>query len=158
MNKQGLLLLAVFSSLLLLSAECYSAERVSDHLLVKVFFNNDRLDPEISCTKVFPVERPVKKTKAVARAALEELLKGPTGGEKAKGYYTHINNNVKIQRLSVKNGVARADFNQALDYRVAGSCRVQAIRAQIEHTLKQFPPVNKVVISINGRTEDILQP
>jgi len=35
---------------------------------------------------------------------------------------------------------------------------VTAIRAQITETLKQFPTVENVVISIDGRTEDILQP
>ncbi|MFP3868831.1 MAG: GerMN domain-containing protein [Desulfobacteraceae bacterium] len=54
--------------------------------------------------------------------------------------------------------MARADFDQTLEYRVAGSCRVQAIRAQIEHTLRQFPTVTEVVISINGKTEEILEP
>jgi len=46
-------------------------------LTINVYFNNDRLDPEFSCNKVFPVERRIAKTQAVARAALEELLKGP---------------------------------------------------------------------------------
>ena len=32
------------------------------------------------------------------------------------------------------------------------------VRFKIEATLKQFPTVKNVVISINGRTEDILQP
>jgi len=45
-----------------------------------------------------------------------------------------------------------------LQYQVGGSCRVSAIRAQIIETLKQFSTVKNVVISINGRTEDILQP
>jgi len=35
---------------------------------------------------------------------------------------------------------------------------VAAIRAQIRETLKQFPTVDEVIISIDGRTEDILQP
>jgi len=41
---------------------------------------------------------------------------------------------------------------------VAGSCRVGAIRAQIEETLKQFPTVQNVIISVNGNTENILEP
>jgi spore germination protein GerM len=130
----------------------------SEALHIKVFFLNDLLDPQISCDKVFPVTRTIMKTKAVARATLEELLGGPTLAERMKGYRTSINEGVKIQKLTIQKGLARIDFNEILESKVAGSCRVRSIRAQIEHTLKQIPTVKKVVISINGRTEDILQP
>ncbi len=125
---------------------------------VKVFFNNDKMDPEYSCNKVFPVEREIPKTQTVARAALEELLKGPSAADKAAGYFTSINSGVKIQKLTIENGVAKVDFDEQLEFQVGGSCRVAAISAQITQTLKQFPTVKSVIISINGRTEDILQP
>jgi hypothetical protein len=125
---------------------------------VNVFFNNNKMDPEFSCNKVFPTEREIPKTQAVARAALEELLKGPTKEEKAAGFITNINSGVKIQSLVIESGVARVDFDEQLEYQVGGSCRVAAISAEIVQTLKQFPTVQEVVISVNGRTEDILQP
>ncbi len=127
-------------------------------MTVKVFFNNDNLDPEFSCNKVFPVERQITKTQSVARAALEELFKGPTEEEKAEGFFTSINLGVKIQKLVIENGVAEVEFDEQLEFQVGGSCRVAAIRTQITETLKQFPTVNEVIISIDGRTEDILQP
>jgi len=127
-------------------------------ITVQAFFNNNMLDPEFTCTKVFPVERVIPKTQAVGRAALEELLKGPTGPEKEESFSTSINPGVKIQSLVIENGVAKVDFDEQLEFQVGGSCRVSAIRAQITETLKQFPTVKTVVISINGRTEDILQP
>jgi spore germination protein GerM len=125
---------------------------------VKVFFLNNRLDPEISCQKVFPVVRRVPETQAVAMAALTELLSGPTGSERAEGYATTINAGVTVQQLVIENGVARVDFDKRLEEYVGGSCRVTAIRAQITATLKQFPTVREVVISIDGRSGDILQP
>lgn len=125
---------------------------------VKVYYNNSEMDPEFSCNKVFAVEREIPKTEAVARAALEELLKGPTNQEKSQGFLTSINSGVKIQKLTIENGTAMVDFDEQLEYQVGGSCRVAAIRAEITKTLKQFPSVKSVVISINGRTEDILQP
>ncbi len=127
-------------------------------MTVKVFFMNDTLDPEITCQKVFPVTRTVAKTSAVARAALTELLKGPTAAEKAQGYLTVIPAGVRIQKLSVDDGTAYADFDETLERSVGGSCRVSAIRAQLTQTLRQFPTVKNVVLSIDGRTEDILQP
>jgi len=125
---------------------------------VKVFFNNSNLDPEFSCNKVFPVEREIEKTVAIARAALEELLKGPRDSEKEQGFFTSINQGVVIQKLTVEDGTAKVDFDEQLEFQVGGSCWVSAIRAEITETLKQFPTVNSVIISINDRTEDILQP
>ena len=90
--------------------------------------------------------------------ALEELLKGPTLEEQEKGYFTNINSGVNINNLIVKNNVARVDFDEQLEFQVGGSCRVMAIRSQITGTLVQSSEINDVIISINGRIEDILQP
>ncbi|MEK7554657.1 MAG: GerMN domain-containing protein [Patescibacteria group bacterium] len=125
---------------------------------VKTFFANAVLDPAISCDKVFPVEREVPLTKAVGRAAIQELLEGPTIYERESEYVTAINDGVALQSLTIENGVARADFSEELDRGVAGSCRVTTIRSQITKTLTQFASVKTVIISVNGRTADILQP
>ena len=136
----------------------FKQSSVEETTKFKIYFNNSKLDPEFTCVKVFPVTREIPKTQAVARAALDELLNGLTEKEKADKYLTNINEGVKIQRLEIKDGIAKVDFNDKLEFQVGGSCRVTAIRAQITETLKQFPTVKEVVISINGRTEDILQP
>ncbi len=86
------------------------------------------------------------------------FLARPTLKEQGENFFTSINPGVKVQKLAIENGVARVDFDDQLESRVGGSCRVAAIRSQITETLKQFPSVKTVVISINGRTEDILQP
>ncbi len=125
---------------------------------VQVYFNNNQLDPEISCNKVFSAEREIMKIEAIGSAALNELLKGPTAEEQEAGFSTSINSGVRLQSLEIRDETAYADFDEQLGYQVGGSCRVSAIRAQITETLKQFPTVKNVVISINGRTEDILQP
>lgn len=125
---------------------------------VYIYFNNSRMDPEASCNKVFPVERIISKTQVIARAAIEELLKGPTETEKTQDFFTSINPGVEIQKLTIENNVAKIDFNEQLEFQVGGSCRVSAIRAQIIETLKQFSTVKDVIISIDNRTEDILQP
>ncbi len=133
-------------------------ETLGEGRTIRVYFNNNNLDPEMSCNKVFAVERVVARTPAIARATLEELLKGVAESEKASGFFTSINDNVTIQSLVISGGIARVDFSGQLEYQVGGSCRVSAIRAQITETLKQFTTVQDVIISINGRTEGILQP
>jgi len=135
-----------------------TAEQRPHSIEVQAFFMNNRLDPEITCEKVFPVARKVPATQALARAALTELLNGPTDVERRGGYATTINGGVTIQRLVIEAGVAEVDFDKRLEEFVGGSCRVTAIRAQITATIKQFPTVKEVIISIDGRTEDILQP
>lgn len=125
---------------------------------VKVYFANNALDPEITCQKVFPVERTITRTTAVGTEALKELLKGTTDTEEAQGYITTLPEGVHLKSLSIVSGTARADFDAALEYQVGGSCRVGFIRRQITATLEQFPTVQRVIVSIDGRTEDILQP
>ena len=130
----------------------------SDTVMVKVFFSNSKLDQKYTGSRAFTCQRVIPQTPGVARAALEELLKGPTAQEKDAGFFTSINEGVKIQRLSVINGVARVDFDEQMEKGVSGSARVGAIRAEVTQTLKQFSTVRDVIISINGRTADILQP
>ncbi len=123
---------------------------------VKLYFANTIFDPErLDCTKLFSVTRLIPKTTTVARAALEQLLLGPTPAEQDQGYFTGIDQGVRLNSVAIKNGVAYADFTDIPD---GGSCRVVTIARQIENTLKQFPTIKNVVISLNGKTENILQP
>jgi hypothetical protein len=129
----------------------------NETMTVKAYFAKKQTTGS-DCSIVFPVNRIVSKTEASARSALEELFKGPTDAEKAQGFFTNINSGVKVQRLVIdSNGTVRADFSEELET-TGGSCRVTEIRSEINFTLKQFPTIKNVIISINGRTEDILQP
>jgi hypothetical protein len=126
---------------------------------IRVYFMNTAEDPNVSdCGLSYPVTRNIEKTPAIGRAAIEELLKGPSEEEKESGYVSSINQGVVLQSLTIDNGVAKADFNEQLGFEVGGSCRVASIRSQITNTLKQFPTVGEVIISINGESEEVLQP
>ncbi len=131
-----------------------------NNMAVKVYFTNATTGSEedFDCRYVQALEKQVPYSAGVARAALEQLLKGPSAEDKANGFSTSINPNVKINSLTIESGVARVDFNQQLEYQVGGSCRIASINEQITKTLTQFNTVQSVVISIDGRTEDILQP
>jgi len=133
-------------------------DAITETSTVKVYFMNNKYDPKITCEKVFPVERTVPKTQSIAKAAIEELLKGPTDNDRYLQYTTQLNDGVTLNKLTIVDGVAKADFSKKLEEGVGGSCRVGLIRRQIEETLKQFDTVKSVVISIEGRTEYILQP
>ena len=131
-----------------------------DKMTVKVFFGAPQTaqDSRFDCALVQPRIRSIAKTQAVARAALEELLKGPDQEETNSGYITSLNPRVAIQDLTIEEGIAHVDFSEAINKFGGGSCAVSAIRAQVDNTLRQFETVRSVVISINGRSEDALEP
>jgi hypothetical protein len=131
-----------------------------NNMTVKVYFTtaNTGGEEDFDCRYVEAIAKEVPYSSNVARAAIERLLKGPSSEDKASGFATSINPNVKVNSLTIDSGIVRVDFNQQLEYQVGGSCRVSSINEQITKTLKQFEEVQSVVISIDGRTEDILQP
>jgi len=127
----------------------------------KVFFSNSQKDPgALDCGLVFPVKRPLYMSGAfneeTIKNNLELLFAGPTDEEKKDGFFTSLNKDVKINKVFISDSSLRVDFDKKLEEGAAGSCKVSAIRAQLENTLKQYD--KNVVISIDGRVDDILQP
>ncbi|MCK5044890.1 GerMN domain-containing protein [Candidatus Parcubacteria bacterium] len=135
-------------------------ESSQEFMTIKIFLSDSNFlnEPYFDCSRTMAVERQVPETLAVASNAVKALLRGATQEETNQGFVSNISSGVRIQSLNIENGVAKIDFNEQLEFQVGGSCRVTAIRAQITETLKQFSTVDSVIISINGRTEDILQP
>jgi hypothetical protein len=133
-------------------------EKAASDATMYVAFISEADAAEKDCTSVRSSVRVVPKTAAIATKTLEELLSGPTVGEVADSMLTLIPSGTTLNALLIKDGVANADFSKELTKGVAGSCKVGAIRAQIEETLKQFPTIKDVVISVNGVSEGILQP
>ncbi len=120
---------------------------------VKIFFGktNDGED-------LFPVERNVPNTDLIPEYTLLQLIDGPTDEEIEEGYYTSINKETEILNLLIANNIAYIDFGPQLEEGASGSATVLLIRNQINQTLTQFENIESVVISIEGETEDILQP
>lgn len=136
-----------------------SSEEPEASLEVNVYFSNSQKDPQmLDCGNVYPVKRELENDSFPAYSALAELLKGPTEEEIQEGYFTNINGGVEIYSLDIEEGKALVDLSPRLQENVGGSCLVSAIRAQVEETLKQFDNIDEVVISVNGNTEEVLQP
>ncbi|MFH1047964.1 MAG: GerMN domain-containing protein [Patescibacteria group bacterium] len=130
-----------------------------DLVELQIFMTNTNLNLWQQCDKVFPVRRQISSNSNIYRAIIEALFAGPTENETANGYGTELPKGVKLKSVGADaEGTVTADFDGKLERGVAGSCRVTAIRAQIEATLKQFPEVHSVVISVEGQKEGILQP
>ncbi len=133
-------------------------ERQGNDSTMYLGFISEKEAAEKDCAKILSAVRVVPQTPAIAKRTIEELLAGPTIGEVSDGMLTIIPSGTKLNSLIIKNGFATVDFSEELIKGVAGSCKVGAIRAQIEETLKQFPTISEVVISVNGVSEGILQP
>ncbi|MFA6039095.1 MAG: GerMN domain-containing protein [Candidatus Peribacteraceae bacterium] len=141
------------------SSSLAAASSSSEDGVIRVYFGNSVRDPQVlDCGVTFAAERRIEGRSDAARAALEELLRGPTEAERAQGFFTSIPEGVTVRAFTLEDGVAKAEFDAALEQGVGGSCRVTAIRSQITNTLKQFSEVRDVVLSVDGRVEDILQP
>jgi spore germination protein GerM len=130
----------------------------SQTMTVKVYFSNTKFDPNMEdCNKVFPVTRKIAKTKAVAKAVLEELFRGVTAEEKEKGYWSLFSkeNEAFLISVNVKKKAAYVNFKDTVvrDYGSATTSCGAGFIAQIETTLKQFPTVKKVFYAIEGNPE-----
>ena len=105
------------------------------------------------------VSRTVSADAALVEVVLEELLKGPTPAERHQGLTTFIPEGTVVKSVSIDpDGTVHADFNEALQEGVGGSMRVMGIRRQIQASLLWIPGVTSVILSVEGRTEEILQP
>ena len=128
---------------------------------VNVYFSNDKLIPGgEDCTgKVFPVTRKVPKTAGVARAAIEQLIGGPTESEKAKGYTSFFTDETKsvLLGLKVKNKTAYVNFKDLTAITNLGnattSCGNTHFFAQLDKTVLQFPGIKRVFYAIEGDPE-----
>lgn len=124
-------------------------------------------------SQIIVFKQAIGRQPQIASAALRELLNGPADGNLAGagtalpsvseiltygGRQPGWGYEVKLLKLTIENGVATANFSPELQAYGGGSARVQAIRQQIERTLKQFPSVQQVVIQIDGQSEGVLQP
>ena len=121
---------------------------------IKLYFLNDRLDNGKSDRIVFPVERKNILKKDGPKTAVEELMEGPTEGEKAAGYYTKFPMNSFLASLGIdQNGVLEADFSKELEFCGSMPCPV-AVGAPIYETLYQFCDIKEVNIYTDNGRED----
>ena len=129
----------------------------SKKMTLRIFFNNTELNKETDCAKVYPVNRQVAKTTAVAKAALNELFAGPTTAEKAEGYSSFFSSATKniLKSVKIVNEIAYLNLTdiRPIIPNASASCGSAQFLAEVETTLKQFPTVKKVIFAINGEPQ-----
>lgn len=85
-----------------------------------------------------------------ARAALTELLKGPSPGEREKGFSSAVPSETGVNRLDFSDGVVTVDLSDEFE-RGGGSAEMQARLYQVLYTLTQPRDVGAVSLLIEGR-------
>lgn len=122
---------------------------------IKVYFLNTTNDPNLEdCRAVKPTTRTIPKTPAIARAALEELFKGVTPEEEAKGFtsFTPAETSGALKSVNIVRGSAYVNFNKIV-YEKLGSATSSCgggFFSSIEATLKQFPTIKRVFYAVEG--------
>lgn len=111
-----------------------------------------------SCEANGVVKREVSSKSNIGRRAIEFLLKGLTKEEVNRGLASALNPKTTLNNFEIKNGVAYIDFDSGLNERITERCGAEAVKSQIEKTLKAVAHVNNVVISVDGETKNILAP
>ena len=143
----------VFALALLVLAPSY-AMHASGHAQsrkqVRVYFWTDRDSTASNPLGVSAVTRRVNAV-APARGALEALLDGPTAQEERRGYRSLNVKEFAIGSLTIKNGTARVNFVASRTWPGwPGDMSPGRFREAVTRTLKQFPTVRRVVVSVNG--------
>lgn len=103
-----------------------------------------------------PVHRDVPQTAGVARAAVEQLLLGPTDGERASvpRISSTVPSGSKLRGLSIGGSVATVDLSSEFESG-GGSASVRGRLAQLVFTLTRFSTVDSVVLRIEGVTAGV---
>jgi spore germination protein GerM len=97
-----------------------------------------------------PVLREVPKTDAVATAAMNALLAGPTTAESGERTITSgIPSGTRLLGVRIESGVAHVDLSTEFDSG-GGTASMQYRLAQVVYTLTQFPTVKSVAFEIEG--------
>lgn len=94
-------------------------------------------------------------TEAMIAAALNELLKGSTAEERARGLSTSIPPTTRLRGVEVSNGVVRADFSRDVEAG-GGSASMLGRFWQIVYTATQFKDAPKVQILIEGQEREAM--
>ena len=114
---------------------------------VKVYFYHDPGE----FIDLAPVTRSVSAS-APARPAIEALLKGPTAEERRRGFVPLVSSSeFRISSLKIGGGTARINFVSNRRWGGwPGDLAPVRFKTAVELTLKQFPSVRRVIVSLNG--------
>jgi germination protein M len=108
------------------------------------------LEGNVGVEGLVPTLREVPETTAVARAAMEALLRGEILADYDR-LSTAIPAGTRLLGLSIRDGIATVDLSR--DFESGGGSASSFYRlGQVVYTLTQFSTVNAVLFQVEGRT------
>lgn len=121
---------------------------------VSFYYSDEKAAAAGDCTQVKKVVTQIPYSTKPIEATLRSFL------SMAFTDYSSLLDEDTIKTVVLKNGVLTLTMNNRFGYLVGGgSCKVAAVRAELEAVAKQFPSVKSVVIQEEGKTpEETLQP
>ncbi len=90
-----------------------------------------------------------------ARDAMEHLVRGPTGDERAADYQFALDFRTRLRSVRVEAGTAAVDFETGID-RVHGRPFSEIVYWSIIYTLTEAPGVERVTLFYRGEPLDAL--
>ena len=118
-------------------------------MIVRAYFV---LGGEPGTVGLIPVLRTVPKSAAVAAAAMNALLAGPTAAESGGRQITSaVPDGTRLLGVTIKSGVGTVDLSTEFDSG-GGTASMQYRLAQVVYTLTQFGTIKSVVFKIDGET------
>ena len=163
MTKKVSVLTMVGMTLLLLACSPAGREPTAptppptEPLVVTLYFGNTELNPEmLDCGAVFPVERvlPAGSAEFAAEFGLRELFAGPTEAEAAQGYVSWFSEDTADILIGLKVEGTTAYLNlkdlRPIIPNASTSCGSMAFFAEVETTVKQILPIERVIFAIEG--------
>lgn len=147
MIRLGFSIAAIISLCACASVAIATQRKVAARKTVKIYLYHE-LGEYIDLS---PVTRVVSAT-APARPAIEALLKGPTPAETKRGFGPLANaNEFAIGSLKISRGTARVNFVSSRTWAGwPGDLAPVRFKKAVELTLKQFPSVQRVIVSVDG--------
>jgi hypothetical protein len=137
-------------TLVMFSIACPVAAKGQRRKLVKVYFYHEPGE----YIDLSPVKRSVSPV-SPARAAIIALLGGPTAEEQRRGFDGLASaSEFRIGSLKIKDGTARINFVVSKTWAgFPGDTAPIRFKKAVELTLKQFPSVRNVIVTLNGDPE-----
>jgi spore germination protein GerM len=120
--------------------------------IVKVYFL--KIDEKTERTTLVSASRSIKAPAGI-EASINELIKGPSGPEKKKGFLSAVPSGLRLKNARIFGKNVVLDFNGAIEQNAAGTILLSRID-QIVYTATQFSSIDGVVIKINGKAKNAI--
>jgi germination protein M len=119
----------------------------ADTIVIRAYFV---LDGDVGVEGLVPTLREVPETTAVARAAMDALLRGEILAD-YDDLASAIPAGTRLLGLSIRDGIATVDLSREFESG-GGSASAFYRLGQVVYTLTQFPTVRAVLFQVEGKT------